>query len=279
MRGMNPWLAVFHPSLVAKRWIRKQSDWSLQTKLDLDWFPYPYYAYCLNQASIQAKRLGIERISAIEFGVAGGNGLVAMETIAAELVKEHGVAIDVYGFDTGEGLPPSTDPRDLPYAWRRGFYKMDRPALEARLRRAALVIGDVRETVPTFLARDVAPIGFVSFDLDYYTSTMDAFRLLDAASATRLPRMFAYFDDIIGKDDELHCEHVGELLAIDDFNRSHNTMKLGRINGLSHKRIFHSAWCEQIYVLHDLTHPRYGDYTGPEDGRQAPLREGTQKEE
>ena len=271
---MNPWLAVFHPSLVAKRWIRKQADWSLKTKLELDWFPYPYYAYCLNQASVQAKRLGFERISAIEFGVAGGNGLVAMETIAAELVKEHGVAIDCYGFDTGEGLPPSTDPRDLPYAWRRGFYKMDRPALEARLTFARLVIGDVRETVPDFLATatGVAPIGFVSFDLDYYTSTVEALRLFDAPHSTRLPRTFCYFDDIIGKDDELHCEHVGELLAIDEFNAQHARLKLGRINGLAHKRIFHSAWCEQIYVLHDLAHPRYGDYTGPEDGRQAPLR-------
>ena len=221
---MNPWLAVFHPSLVAKRWIRKQADWSLKTKLELDWFPYPYYAYCLNHASIQARRLGLERISAIEFGVAGGNGLVAMETIVAALAMEHGVAIDVYGFDTGVGLPPSADPRDLPYAWRRGFYRMDRPALEARLRSARLVIGDVRETVPDFLATaaGVAPIGFVSFDLDYYSSTVDALRLFDdAPSATRLPRTFCYFDDIIGKDDELHCEHVGELLAIAEFNRRH----------------------------------------------------------
>ena len=269
---MNPWLSIFHPSLVAKRWIRKQQDWSLQTKLDLDWFPYPYYAYCLNQASIQAKRLGLERISAVEFGVADGDGLVAIETIAAELVKEHGVAIDVYGFDTGENLPPSTDPRDLPYAWQRGHHKMDRPALEARLTSAQLVIGDVRETVPDFLATatNVAPIGFVAFDLDYYSSTVDAFALFDAPHASRLPRTFCYFDDIVGTDDELHCEHVGELLAIDEFNAQHARLKLGRINGLAHKRIFHAAWCEQIYVLHDLAHPRYGAYTGPDAGRQAP---------
>lgn len=272
---MNPWLALFHPSLVAKRWIRRQGDWSLQTKLDLDWFPYPYYAYCLNQASIQARRLGLDRISAVEFGVAGGDGLIAMEAIVAELVKEHGVAIDVYGFDTGSGLPPSTDPRDLPYAWQRDSNEMDRPALEARLRNARLVIGDVRETMPDFLASatGVAPIGFVSFDLDYYTSTMDAFRLFDGPHSTRLPRTFCYFDDIIGKDDELHCEHVGQLLAIEDFNRTHDRLKLGRIYGLAHKRIFHSAWCEQVYVLHDLAHPRYGDYTGLGTEQQTPSRQ------
>ena len=270
---MIPWPKIFHPSLVAKQWIRKQPDWSLQTKLDLDWFPYPYYAYSLNQATIQAKRLGLARISAVEFGVAGGNGLVAMETIAVELEKEHGVAIDLFGFDTGEGLPPSTDPRDLPYAWKRGFYKMDRAALDAKLKRSTLIIGDVGQTVPSFFETFTPPpIGFVSFDLDYYTSTMDAFGLFDASSETRLPRTFAYFDDIIGKDDELHCEHVGELLAIADFNRANASKKLGQINGLKHKRVFHTGWNEQIYVLHDLKHPRYADYTGPEPDRQAPLR-------
>ena len=192
---------------------------------------------------------------------------------SAELSKEHGIAIHTYGFDTGEGLPPSTDPRDLPYAWQRGFYKMDRAALDAKLKSSTLIIGDVKQTVPAFFAdHDPPPIGFVSFDLDYYTSTMDAFRMFDAPSDSRLPRVFSYFDDIIGKDDELHCEHVGELLAIEDFNRAHERLKLGRINGLKHKRIFHTAWTEQIFALHDLAHPRYADYTGPDQGRQAPLK-------
>ena len=270
---MNPWLALFHPSLLAKKWLRNEDGWSLKTKLELDWFPYPYYAYCLNQAAIQAKRLGLDAISAIEFGVAGGNGLVAMEAIVAELFKEHGVAIHTYGFDTGEGLPPSTDPRDLPYAWKRGFYKMDRAALDAKLKTSTLIIGDVKQTVPAFFeTHDPPPIGFVSFDLDYYTSTVDAFRIFDAPVESRLPRAFTYFDDIVGSDDELHCEHVGELLAIEEFNRAHEQQKLGRINGLKHKRIFHSAWTEQIFVLHDLGHPRYGDYTGPNPDRQAPLK-------
>ncbi|MHC4129678.1 MAG: hypothetical protein ACYSUA_16250, partial [Planctomycetota bacterium] len=41
------------------------------------------------------------RISALEFGVAGGNGLLALERAAMRLAEIFGVEIDVYGFDSG----------------------------------------------------------------------------------------------------------------------------------------------------------------------------------
>ena len=53
--------------------------------------------------------LGYDRISVIEFGVAGGNGLVALESCARQAAELSGVAIDTYGFDTGTGLPKPTD--------------------------------------------------------------------------------------------------------------------------------------------------------------------------
>src|SRR4051812_19561466 len=106
---MNAWRAVFHPSVLARKWLRKEDGWSLKTKLELDWFPRPEYAYCLNQACVQAKGLGIEAISAIEFGVGDGEGLMALESLAAELSKAHGFAIHTYGFDDLDRAP-SVDP-------------------------------------------------------------------------------------------------------------------------------------------------------------------------
>jgi hypothetical protein len=50
--------------------------------------PRPPYAYGMLQATRIAERLGLPKISAIEFGVAGGEGLVAMEKIAREVEKE-----------------------------------------------------------------------------------------------------------------------------------------------------------------------------------------------
>src|SRR5271154_5087730 len=112
----------------------------------------PHYAHCLFQGASLARRLGLARISALEFGVARGKGLICLERHASEIARITGVGIDIYGFDTGEGLPPPEDYRDLPYHWQSGFYKMDLPRLKARLRSAQIVLGDLRETGPTFVA-------------------------------------------------------------------------------------------------------------------------------
>ena len=234
---------------------------SLEDKIAFDVFPRPHFAYGVYNAARQAKALGIPRISAIEFGCAGGNGLVALEAVAKEVSANVGVEIDIYGFDMGEGLPRPLDYRDLPYAWQAGQFKMDVPKLQARLKTTQLVIGDVAETVGPFRQRqDVAPIGFVSFDLDYYTSTAAALRIFDGGSDHLLPRIYCYFDDIIGPDNELHTEYSGELLAIREFNDSHPMAKLAPIHGFSRKRIFTAAWNDMMYVLHAFDHPLYGRY-------------------
>jgi hypothetical protein len=110
----------------------------------LDFLPYPlklnygsierpWYGYCLLHAAKLAQKLAYNRMSAIEFGVAGGNGLLALERHAAR----------------------------------------------------------------------VTPIGFIAFDLDYYSSTMSALKVLDAEYKYLLPRVACYFDDIVGDIDLL----------------------------------------------------------------------------
>ena len=179
---MVPLPLIFRPGLAVRQILRRVPGLPFQARLDLDLFPRPYYAYGVYQAATQAKQLGLKSISVIEFGVAGGNGLVILENTAAEIGKVLGIDIQVYGFDSGGGLPPPADNRDLPYVWKKGFYKIDEAAVRAKLRNAKLVIGLVAETVPAFVQQfNPAPIGFVAFDLDYYTSTLDAFQLFDLA--------------------------------------------------------------------------------------------------
>src|SRR5262245_13456792 len=91
---------------------------SFRTRLDYDIFPRPHYTYCLFQAALLAQRLGIERISVIEFGVAGGNGLLELERIAAQVEANLNTRIEIWGFDTGAGLPKPLDYRDIPYIWQ-----------------------------------------------------------------------------------------------------------------------------------------------------------------
>jgi hypothetical protein len=224
----------------------------------------------LLQAARLAARLGVPRISAIEFGVAGGNGLLALEDHASLVTRETGVEIEIYGFDSGSGLPAPIDYRDMPYAWVQGFYAMDVEKLEARLRSAKLVIGDVRDTVHTFRDSNHAPVGFISFDLDYYSSTMAALKVLELPLDSLLPRVFCYFDDVAGGAKTCYNEFTGELLAINEFNQAHADRKLARIAGLRHNFLTLPAlWHEQIYVAHLFEHPQYNTPAIKEDQRLA----------
>ena len=253
--------------------IRSLNFNSYERKLNYEIMPYPNYAYGTYHAAIQAKALGIENISVIEFGVAGGNGLVALENIAQDIEEAVGIKISVYGFDTGEGLPEILDHRDLPYVYQKGFFPMDVKLLKARLKKAKLILGDVKDTIKTFpIEESPAPIGFISFDLDYYSSTAEAFQLFDEPNNLFLPRVFCYFDDCIGGDYELHSEFTGELLIINEFNQKKDHRKLAKIHGLRHKRIFESRWNDVMFVLHSFDHHLYCQNISPQEEMQYPYR-------
>lgn len=222
----------------------------------------PNYTWPVVQAAYLAKALGHTRISVIEFGVAGGNGLLALERAAEIIESLFGVAIDVYGFDSGRGLPKPVDYRDLPHFWKESFYKMDEKRLKKRLRRSHLVIGPVDETVRRFLKSKPAPVGFVSFDLDYYSSTAQAFKLLLAEHSLLMPRIHCYFDDIMGLT---HSEFTGERLAIREFNDTHEFKKITPIPGLHYflpPQYGHEPWPEQMFLCHLFDHPMYTHYDG-----------------
>ena len=222
----------------------------------------PQYLWPMLLAARVARALGVPRISAVEFGVAGGNGLLAMEAIAAIAERRTEVTIDVYGFDTGAGMPAPGDHRDVPWAIRPGWFPMDEVALRARLTRAQLVLGPVSETVRSWLGAEPAPLGFASFDLDYYSSTLQAFGVLDASPGRLLPRVACYFDDVFGYG---WSDFNGERAAIADFNRDHETRKIGKIHGLRFELPQSEAsasWPEKIFLAHAFDHPLYNAWEG-----------------
>lgn len=227
--------------------------------------PYLWGAYC---TAFVAKELGIKRISMIEFGVAAGGGLLELEEIAAAAERDTGVTVDVYGFDTGTGLTKPQDYRDLPQLWSEGDYGMDHDALRARLQRAQLILGPVEDTIADFIASQPAPVGFVSFDLDLYSSTMDAFNLFDAPEDLLMPRVYCYFDDIIGYS---HSDFNGERLAISEFNQAHEMRKLSPIYGLRPVLGATGAWAEMMYLFHDFQHSRYNDFDGTNRLTEIPI--------
>ncbi|MGB7436579.1 MAG: hypothetical protein WBQ61_09975 [Candidatus Acidiferrum sp.] len=228
------------------------------------------YSWPSVQAAKLAKRLGFERVSFIEFGVAGGNSLIKLEAIAKTLEDYFKINIDVYGFDSGAGMPRPLDYRDMPNLWSEGYFCMDPEKLRQRLTKAQLMLGPVGETVPSFLKSRPAPVAFVSFDLDYYSSTMEAFKLFDAEESLLLPRVHCYFDDILGYS---ICEFNGELLAISDFNAAHPLRKVAGIRGIRYfvpERFANEMW-ENYYMLHIFDHKLYACSDGNME-TQMPLR-------
>jgi len=210
------------------------------------------YVHCLERAAAEAKALGFGTISAIEFGVAGGNGLVDLEKIARSIERRHGVKVEVYGFDRAVGLPPSTDYRDAPFRWQEGWYQMDVEKLRARLSSAVLILGDIKDTVGSFIAEhNPAPIGAVFFDVDYYSSCKDCLTLFDHDGHDRfLPRVMCYFDDIAS------IRSIGEFLAIDEFNRDHEFKVIERSERMFRSRDpFLEQW--KVFEYHDFHHPLY----------------------
>ncbi len=246
---------------------------SLKTRLKYDLCNRPHYLFCVYHAARSAAKLGLPEISVLEFGVAGGNGLLELERVANEVEKEFPVKVSLYGFDSGEGLPAPQGYRDLPYIWKESFFKMDVPALKAKLSRSNLVLGNVTETVPKFVADNShAPIGAVMCDLDYYSSTIDSFKLFNSDSSTRLPRVYLYFDDIISNEfGGIMCDSVGQLCAIKEFNGQSERLTMQPIAGLKEVRQRPARWNDQIYVLHDFDHPEYCTYVHDSMSRQLPL--------
>ncbi len=217
----------------------------------------PHYLWGVMLGAHTARVLGVERIAAIEFGVAGGNGLLELERAATTAAEVIGVEVVPVGFDTGTGMPPPADHRDVPFVIREGYFPMDERALRERLRSAELVLGPVAETLPAWDRGEHPPVGFVAFDLDYYSSTMEAFVLLEGPAERLLPRIACYFDDVLGYG---WSDFNGERAAIADFNDAHAQRKIAKVHGLRYElppSEFMLPWHEKLYVAHLFDHPLY----------------------
>ena len=248
-------LAMEPPFRILAREVVRWCRVSIDTRARWDMSVRPHYLTGVLQGAKNAKAAGVPEISAIELGVARGDGLVVLQQVAAEVERATGVGIQVYGFDRGAaGLPDGCgDYRDHPDLWRVGDFPMDEASLRSRLdpRRTTLILGEVIKTIPSFYSQyEPPPIGFIAFDLDFYSSTTEAMYLLRAPERRMLSRVSLYFDDI---DQLENHRFAGELLAIDEFNEQSPDVKIDRCRGIANGRPFPEAWwLSRMYLAHDL---------------------------
>ena len=215
--------------------------------------PYPAYLVGTLAAAEQAQSQDLNEMSVVEFGVASGRGLLALEKHAAAVEKETGVHISVFGFDFGTGLPDLLpDYRDHPDRWLPGDFKMtDEAALRRQLsNRTSLILGDIAETGPRFLAEGHPPIGFAAVDVDLYSSASAVLKVFSRSDRRMLHRTVLYFDDIM--DIQYHA-FAGERLAMSEFNTANQDVKIDGWHGIERARPFPERyWYRQMFIAHDL---------------------------
>lgn len=241
---------------ISKYTLLNQTFRELMSKPHISRGNYVWGALC---GADLASNLKMDTISFVEFGVAGGNGLVELESIAIELEELYGLRIEVYGFDTGKGLSKPKDYRDLPHLWSEGDYAMDEEKLKAKLKKARLILGDVEDTIDGFIQSKPSPIAFISFDMDLYSPTVASFRALTGSTSILLPRIHCYFDDIMGYS---YSEFNGERLAIAEFNEQHKMKKISPIFSLENYIDGGPFWAKKFYLVHIFDHERYNDMDG-----------------
>ena len=227
---------------------------NFRSKVKYDLVPREPYAYGILAAADYALKNNIKKIAIIEFGVAAGNGLLNMCYIAENVTKLTGVEFQILGFDTGSGMPAPIDYRDHPEKYFTGdFPPVDNQKLINSLPlNAKLILGPISDSIIDFDKYCDYPIGFVSIDVDYYSSTVDCLKIFNLPANKYLPYVITYFDDVYDIDDNEYC---GELLAINEFNSLHEHRKINKATLLNSKRIFRrSPWTHQIYLTHIFDH-------------------------
>lgn len=246
--GPSSSLPYISPNITDRHNVGEQILW--------DRIDRPHYAFGLWLAAIQAARLGIPKLQVYEFGVAYGAGLLNLCKIAELITESTDIMFDIYGFDSDVGMPKLQDFRDHPEIWHQGQFLSDHEAIRAQLpANGTLITGNIASTLPEFMKENVGsntPVGFVSIDVDLYSSTKQCFPIFSHPDPrTYLPVTIVYMDDI---NDQLTCnQFTGEELAIAEFNDGNSLRKLQEMR----VRQNHPprGWHDHIYGLHNLDHP------------------------
>jgi hypothetical protein len=213
------------------------------------------HAYSLFKAADLALKEKKKKVSVIEFGVANGAGLSNIQHIAKKITKVTGILFDIYGFDTGKGMPKPTSYKDHPECYQEGDFPMDFEQLQKSLdSNTKLIIGNIDETLPKFLNQNFneCPIAFISIDVDYYSSSVQALKILEMDANQYLSRVIIYLDDL---QDESHNSWCGELAAVNEFSEKHDYRKIERHTFIRSYRVFQRArWIDHIFIAHILDH-------------------------
>jgi hypothetical protein len=135
------------------------------------------YIYCIFQKDKLDSLLDYKKVSIIELGCGGAMASSIRKNTSSKTERIYEVRIELYGFDTGSGLPKPREYRDIPHHFKDSLYKVDIDAVQRKLKLAKFVIGDVKDA-QRFLNNIIQRRLDRLQGLDYYSSTFDSFTIL-----------------------------------------------------------------------------------------------------
>lgn len=178
----------------------------------------PEYEIIIDHYLSKVENKNLDHISIIEFGVASGKSLKYLESIKSKVEKKYKLRIKIFGFDTFEGMPKSSNKYDQLYDWKEGDYYSSYDDVNSSLKYTKLIKGDVNDTVnpKLFEDYDISNVLIIFFDLDFFTSTNYSFKIFEKSFSNILrPRVGLFFDNLHSSS-----EFSGEYLSIKKFNES-----------------------------------------------------------
>ena len=211
----------------------------------------PHYEMIMLESAIEAKKIGYNKISILELGVAGGNGLIALEKYKKKVEQFTNVKINIFGFDTGDGLPKTENKFDLPYYWSAGDFKTDKDKIKKKIG-CKIYYGNIADTFQNFIKSKPETITAIFLDMDYYTSTKNFLDLISSYKDSFAPRVYLYFDNIFSTNHHIN-EFNGELLAIKEFNEENQNIKIGKSIDSSSDFKFPIAK-EKLFIMNNFDH-------------------------
>jgi len=218
----------------------------------------PHYETILLESALEAKKIGYDEISVIELGVAGGNGIIALEKYKDKIQKLYNIKINIYGLDSGSGLPVPKK-YDLPFYWKMNDFKNDPDVLKKKTK-SKIIYGDVKDTVEDLIKCEPKNISSIFFDLDFYSSTKDFLDQISKIQKFLSPRVYCYFDDNFSVTHYIN-QHVGVELAINEFNDQNKEIKIGKsLDNISDFKF--PIGSNHLYMMHCFEHIDYDKYIG-----------------
>ena len=159
--------------------------------------------------------------------------------------------------------PGRLDHRDVPNLYRESGFPMDEAKLRARLKSARLILGDVNETIGTFLASRPAPVGFVSVDVDLYSSTMSALKVVRRGPGVAVTACVLLLRRHSGRDVFRVHRRTTRHCGLQRGPRDAERFRRYSVYGIScippHST---EAWPDQMFIAHLFDHDASGRYTG-----------------